>query len=353
MILSRYIIRECLTITLLVSVVLLAISMISQLNIYLLAVVNGSLEAKFLAPVLISFTPQYMSVVLPLAFFIATAITLSRLQNSNELIIMTTCGISRHKLALMLLPLAIVFFVVALITSLFVTPYSTRKAQEILSFQENRDSFDIVAPQTFISLNDNTELYTESLSEDKKTLNDIYLFIRPKIKEKPIQVIYASHAKKANEGSERHLLMGKGYQVQVVPGQANLVRTTFDSVAIRLPPKKKVVRVSRKDTLSNSELLASDKPEIYQLFFWRVSLALFVPILFIIAVYMFSAKARHDNSARNFMVLFFSCLGYIGANTTISSLANNNLVNPAIAYTSVHLIAIMIALLYHKANLRV
>lgn len=352
MILRRYIIRECLTITVLVSVVLLAISMISQLNIYLLAVVKGTLEVKFLAPVLISFTPQYLSVVLPLSFFIATIITLSRLQNSHELIIMTTCGIGRYRLAGMLLPLVIVFFCIALTISLFVTPYSTRKAQEILTFQESRDSFDLIAPQTFLPISDTTDLYAGSISQDKKTLNDIYLFISPNNKDKPTQVIYAYDAKKTTTGGERLLLMSHGYQVQVVPGQADLIRTTFDSVVIRLPSKKKVVTVSRKDALDNAELLASKDPEVYQIFFWRISLALFVPVLFIIALFMFTAKARQDSSARNFLVLFFSCLVYIGANTTIFSLASDDLVNPALAYTLIHLVAIIAAFLYHRTTMQ-
>ena len=326
--------------------------MISQLNIYLLAVVEGALELSLLAPILFSFMPQYLPIVLSLSFFIAIIITLNRLQNSNELIIMMTCGISRNGIAALFLPLAVALFVISLVLSLFVTPYSSRKAQEILTFQENLDSLDTITPQTFIPLNDNMTLYTEGLSDDKKTIYHIYLFSYPEKKGDSSQVIHAEQATLVHKHGLRHIKMSEGYQVQATPGKANIVRTNFSEAIIKLPPRNKTVRISDKESFDNSQLFASNDPEIYQFLFWRISVALFTPVLFIIAIYMFSSASRHSSSAKNFLVLFMTCILYLGANTIVFSIASDGAIPPEIGYGAVHLTTILIAVTFYRFNLR-
>ena len=108
---------------------------------------EGSIPAIFLMQLLVLKMIQYSSLLIPVSLFFGIIVALSRLNASNEMIIMKTGGFSCRELAKVLSKLIVITSMIVMLFNFFITPYAL---DQRLKLQHQ-----IIYEQKIYSLKDN------------------------------------------------------------------------------------------------------------------------------------------------------------------------------------------------------
>ena len=116
--------------------------------------------------------PDFISLLLPLSFFIGILITVSRLYADREIYAYFSTGISPITLIKFIFPQAIIYMVFTLILSLYIAPVSKQVSNELLkvdTFEEQIASLSpgeivsIKGSKSFITVSENNEAYLKNV----------------------------------------------------------------------------------------------------------------------------------------------------------------------------------------------
>ncbi|WP_350562061.1 LPS export ABC transporter permease LptF [Psychrobacter sp. CAL346-MNA-CIBAN-0220] len=143
---------------------------------------EGNLDISLLFIIIGYNLPYFLELILPLAFFIALMLVFGRLYVDQEMAVINASGVSRGKLARLMIPLIAALFVGEAALSVVGKPWGVRSSETIWQQQALTSAFDLIRPNEFIS-SGNYHLYVGSLSDNKKQLQDVIL-IQTKPKEK-------------------------------------------------------------------------------------------------------------------------------------------------------------------------
>ncbi|MBR9805311.1 LptF/LptG family permease, partial [bacterium] len=179
MILFRYLVKEIFQAMTAVTVVLLLIVMSGRLAKYLGQAVAGELAADVLIKVMLYRIPDFLPLILPLALFVGVLLAYGRLYAESEMIVMSACGTSRRRLALItLVPSLFVAGLVACLT-LWIAPAGLAEVQGLLDDPDNVDGLAVLTPGRFqASPSGRRLIYVESLSSDKDSMTEVFLLDR-------------------------------------------------------------------------------------------------------------------------------------------------------------------------------
>ena len=288
MILFRYLAREILISMLAVSVTLLLITMSSRFVKYLLQAASGDLAPEVVLAVMAYRLPSFLEVVLPLGLFIAILLSYGRLYVESEMTVMSACGLSTSRLALYtLMPSILVAAVVAWL-SMVASPEGIGKVQEILEDAKNSSGLELLVAGRFrVDEKTGRVTYIESLNDDQSTMQQVFSAQQTKTKEGvELSVIFAEQGKlRMDDGqSSRYLVLGNGYRYIGRPGGLDFRVTQFEQYGQRISePRNQSKAYKKVDARTTEQLLKSTRLEDKAALQWRISLAILVPIIALIA----------------------------------------------------------------------
>jgi lipopolysaccharide export system permease protein len=107
--------------------------------------------------------PQLISMILPLALFVALVYAVNRLQNDSELVVCAAAGMSKRQIAAPLLKIAIGALVVNLAINLWVQPYSFREMRQRLFEVRGDLAARLVRPGQFRSASEGLTIYARDI----------------------------------------------------------------------------------------------------------------------------------------------------------------------------------------------
>lgn len=170
--------REVATHTALVLGFLVVLMLGGRLIRYFGIAAEGGLDVSLLFTIIGYNLPYFLELILPLAFFIALMLVFGRLYVDNEMAVINGSGVSRGRLARLMIPLILLLFVAEAGLSVFGKPWGVRESENIWQQQALSSAFDLIRPNEFIN-SGNYHLYVGSLSEDRKELQDVVLIQTP------------------------------------------------------------------------------------------------------------------------------------------------------------------------------
>ena len=137
---------------------------------------EGLIDPSLIFKVVILRFPDFVTLLLPLSFFLGVVITISRLYSDREIYGYFAGGLSNNDLIRYLLPQSIVFFFITLSLSVYVAPYTKELSKEILTQDTIQEQFESVKPNELFSFNENEGFI---YIEDKKSniLEDVVIFM--------------------------------------------------------------------------------------------------------------------------------------------------------------------------------
>ncbi|MBJ8420145.1 LPS export ABC transporter permease LptF [Acinetobacter courvalinii] len=283
MIIRRYLVKQVVSTSLVVIGLLTMIMMGGRLIKYFGVAAQGRLDAGILFSIIGYRLPEFLTLILPLGFFIALMLVFGRLYVDHEMAVLNGSGVSRNQLARLLLPMTVVYLVVQTCLMVWMGPWGLREFEKLTSTQAVRTGFDLVRPKEFISSGPYT-IYAGSLSEDRKNLKDIFFYQKGNQPDKPDVMILAKEATRVEVANDTanvvDLVQGRRYEIY--PNQPRYTQAEFQSYRLRLENDKDVKFESGDvEALSMSKLWEKrDDAVVRSELGWRV----FGPFVIIVAL---------------------------------------------------------------------
>lgn len=303
LIIRRYLVKQVVSTSLVVVTLLTVIMMGGQLIKRFGQAAMGRVDPSILLSIIGYRLPEFLTLILPLGFFIGLMLVLGRLYVDHEMAVLNGSGISRIQLGRLLIPLTVVYLVVQSVLMLWMSPWGLRQYEQIISVQAVRTGFDLVRPREFISSGAYT-IYAGSLSEDRKNLKDIFFYQRAEKEGKPDVMILAKEATRieiANEtASVVDLIQGRRYEIY--PGSAKYSQAEFQSYRLRLENDKEAKFESDEvEALPLAKLFANTQdPVIQSELGWRV----FAPFSIVLALMLAIALCEVSPRQGRYLKLF-------------------------------------------------
>ncbi|MDX1381575.1 MAG: LPS export ABC transporter permease LptF [Xanthomonadales bacterium] len=297
-VLQRYLYREWLLTFLAVSIVLTVVLLGVFLGELLNDVANGSIPAGLIGTQLLLRFPEAMGEMLPLAAFIAVMWGLGRLYRDQEMAVMRASGFTwpmmMRPLAWLVLPLSVLLAVL----QLWVMPVAAQHADRTLEEAFRSAALWGLQAGRFHVLQDGAlVIYVESMGEDGRSLENV--FIRKREGERD-QVWFASEGQYLAdpETGTRYLALSDG---QVTEGQAGALDyriLRFERNDLRLPQPEVRSRPASLASRTTAELLAARDVESWVELQWRLSPAVAVLVLGLLAVPLAHSRPREGRGGR-------------------------------------------------------
>lgn len=338
MILRRYMTQQVASNTAIVLFFLLALMLGGRLIRYFGIAAEGRLDLSFLFAIIGYSLPALLELILPLSFFIALMLVFGRMYVDNEMSVINGSGMSRGRLARMMLPLILGIFILESGLTLWAKPWGVSKTDSIWQKQALTSALDLIKPQTFIT-SQNYHLYVGAFDKRKRELQDVYLIQKksstssndktsqpPKELAQKDIIVMAKRAVQVPSSDDDpmtrlDLFEGKRYEVGVDSLIYNQV--SFDSYRISLQkPANDKVNETNIETQATLKLLDNlNKPAAVAELGYRFSLPWLMIIAVMLAVPLAQVSPRQGRWARLIpaILIFVSCaIGLISLKTAIS-----------------------------------
>lgn len=303
MIIRRYLVKQVVSNSLVVIGLLTLIMMGGRLIKYFGVAAQGRLDASILFSIIGYRLPEFLTLILPLGFFIGLMLVFGRLYVDHEMAVMNGSGVSRHQLARLLIPMTLVFMLVQAGLMLWMSPWGLRQFEQLTTSQAVRTGFDLVRPKEFISSGPYT-IYAGDLSEDRRNLKDIFFYQRAEKEGKPDVMILAKEATRVEVANDSanvvDLVQGRRYEIY--PGKPKYTQAEFQSYRLRLESDKEAKFESAEvEALPTGKLWQNrNDPVVASELGWRM----FVPLVMIVALGLAVALSEVSPRQGRYLKLF-------------------------------------------------
>ncbi len=302
LIIFTYLLRQTLQVMLAVSSIVLLIIMSGRFANYLSQAASGTLRADFLLAIMVYRMPEFLVMILPLGLLLGIILGYGRMYVDHEMSVLSACGMSQNQLLKMTMIPGLLVMVVVAVLSFLVVPVGLQKVEHILATQDSLTEFDTLVPGRFQLLgNGERATYTESLSDDKQTMNNVFIAQRSSEKglSGGITLVLADHARMAKrEEGVRYLMLYDGVRYDLTPGKPETRVINYATYGLLMPESQVKEDLREERALPTSALFSSHKPGYIAERQWRLSFPLSIPVVILLGIPMARVNPRQGRYAR-------------------------------------------------------
>ena len=132
---------------------------------------EGNLDPSIIMSIVALRFPDFITLLIPLSFFLGVLISISRIYAEREIYGFFSVGLAPLDLIKFLAPQAILYFLLTLILSLYVAPYTKALSQEMLKMDSFEEKLESIKSDEIVSLDDGGFVYIENA--DNNTLTGV------------------------------------------------------------------------------------------------------------------------------------------------------------------------------------
>ena len=226
--------------------------------------------------------PDFISLLLPLSFFIGILITVSRLYADREIYAYFSTGISPITLIKFIFPQAFIYMVFTLILSLYIAPVSKEISNELLKVNTFEEQIASLAPGEIYGIKGSKSFIT--VGENNETnLNNVIFFNDVG---KDSILISADTLNISSSQLDYELLFENGSLTAGVFSNDAKMISSFKKFEFPLVNNQTHTRTSFENIFSSINI---DDSLEYQ---WSISLSITILVLMVIAVYIGKVEPR-------------------------------------------------------------
>jgi lipopolysaccharide export system permease protein len=227
---ERYLFRQLLGPTLLATGALVALALLARSLSEFDVLVEQRQSALVFLKIIVLALPQLLSIMMPLALFVAALVALNRLHTEQEIVVCFAGGMSRWSVISPAMRLAVLAALVSLVSGLWLQPWSARQIRET-AFEIKTDvASTLVQPGQFTEPGPGLTVYAQSIDRDNKIQN---LFIHQELPNGAASTYSSREAEIATRRGEPVLIMRHGSNQQF-SRQGVLQYTSFDEYTFDL-----------------------------------------------------------------------------------------------------------------------
>jgi lipopolysaccharide export system permease protein len=258
-IIDRYLLKEILKALFAILLVLSLILMSNSFVKLLKEVASGELSTHLLFQILGLQMTGYLARLVPPAFFFSVLYAVGRMYRDSEIVALESCGVGGLQLYRSLSIAVVPVVIVTALLALQVQPWANRMSAELIASQQGHESE--LAGIRAGNFNEYSKgevvLYAQSMTDDRRRMNDIFIQQR---KEGRISLISAKSGSQITDEDtgDRYLVLHDGYRYEGLPGQYNYRVSEFQRYALRIQQRDQGVIQQKRKAMSSQALLASE-----------------------------------------------------------------------------------------------
>ena len=244
---------------------------------------EGLIDPNIIYKVVALRFPDFVTLLIPLSFFLGLVITISRLYSDREIYGYISGGLSPIDLIRYLIPQSLLFFLITLVLSIYVAPYTKELSKEIISVDTIQEKLASIKPKELILFDDDGSfIYIED--KENSSFDKVIVFDGSDDKS---SLVRASRLKYFETESSIELNFENGSMYQNIFNKDSSVITQFSE--LKIPAGKEVTILKG---LSFSKLfdfsLKSSKSQMQ----WNISVPLTIFIFLLLAVSLSKVQPR-------------------------------------------------------------
>lgn len=346
MIFQRALLREFATTGIATFVVLLAITITTQLIRFLGYAARGNISSDAVLTFLGFASLRYLPILLSLTLFISVLMALTRSYRDSEMVVWFTSGRGLNAwIRPVLIYAAPLVFVIAVL-SLFLSPWAMGKMEEYRRQLENQDDVAAISPGVFKESRSAERVYfVEKLAANLSTVANIFVHSEED-GQVGTTVAKRGYQETAPNG-DRFLVLLNGRRYIGPPGSAEYRIIEFDKYSLRIEqsePKEVVPTVKSRPSL---ELLKQDAPEAKAELIWRIGLPISATVLCLLAIPMSFVNPRAGRSL-NLMVAALLYMIYSNLLSIVQAWVAQQRIGAFLGMWTVHIVVLaLVAFMFH------
>jgi len=302
MIFHKSLLREFTIAALGTFLVLLGITLTTQLVRLLGEAASGAITSTGVVALLGLALVSYLPVLLSLTLFIAVLMTLTRSYRDSEMVVWFSCGMSLTAwVRPVLMFSAPLVFTIALL-SLVLSPWAVGKAEEFRRLLESRDDVSAITPGVFRESHQAERVYfVEEVSGAENLVANVFV---SSTQNQKLGVMVARRGfQETMANGDRFLVLLNGRRYEGEPGTADYKIFEFDRYAMRVETSETRVHAPSTKTASTLDLARRRTPDNLAELSWRIGLPLSALILALIAIPLSFVNPRAGRSMNLILAL--------------------------------------------------
>ena len=295
MILHRYLVREAVVAFAAVLATLMLVVIATRFANYLAAAAAGQIGRAFIFELIALRCVAALTPLLPASVFAGLVLALGRLDRDHEVVAMIVAGMSRGRLAGVMLGLGLAFAAAAGALSLAAAPWLSERYESLKTHA--RDSADlsrIVAGRFIHFGRAGPVFYVGRIGGGDRVMEQVFMHASQGGTD---EVLLAPAARYVSRGEERFVVLEDGYRYVGTPGRGEWSTTRFTRYTVRVRDPEARTAGDRAETTSTARLWearGSDRAAAGELQ-WRLSQPLLTLVLAAIAFALSGAsRSRFD-----------------------------------------------------------
>ena len=244
---------------------------------------EGLIDPNIIYKVVALRFPDFITLLIPLSFFLGLIITISRLYSDREIYGYISGGLSPIDLIRYLIPQSLLFFLITLVLSIYVAPYTKELSKEIISVDTIQEKLASIKPKELVLFDDDGSfIYIED--KEKNSFDKVIVFDGSDDKS---SLVRASRLKYLGTESSIELNFENGSMYQNIFNENSSVITQFGE--LKIPVGKEVTILKG---LSFSKLFDFSVKSSKSQMQWNISVPITIFIFLLLAVSLSKVQPR-------------------------------------------------------------
>jgi len=310
MIISRYFYREIIGSVFALLGILVLIYISHRFIRYLAEAASGGLPSEYIYQLLMLKLLSTLTVLIPLAFFLAILLTLGRMYSDQEMTALSACGIGLPFVLKKMLWLAVGFSLCIALCSFIINPWAEQQIENIrLEIRQLPEISGISAGKFTAFKNGMGVFYAEKISPDNQQMQQIFAAL-DKDDKSTVLVAETGYQEADESGQGRYLVLENGHRYEGRAGQADINTTVFKQHRLLISPQPSTRRMDMKAEDNRSLWRKGQQGNINAFAELQMRLAIPLGLLLLapLAVLISHTTPRQGRYARLFtaMLIYFS-----------------------------------------------
>lgn len=351
MIFQRSLLREFAAAGTATFVVLLAITITTQLIRFLGYAARGNISSDTVLTFLGFASLRYLPILLSLTLFMSVLLTLTRSYRDSEMVVWFTSGLGLNAWIRPVLIYALPLVFVIAVLSLLLSPWAMAKTDEFRRQLESQDDVAAISPGIFKeSRHEERVFFVEKLAANLTTVSNIFVH-SDEDGEIGTTVAKQGYQETAPNG-DRFLVLLKGRRYIGPPGSAEYRIIEFEKYGLRIEANEAKESLPSIKSLPTSDLFGEESAEASAELIWRMGLPLSALVLCLLAIPMSFVNPRAGRSL-NLMLAALLYMLYSNMLSITQAWVAQEKVSPLLGMWAVHLAMLALTVALFRLRLSV
>ena len=243
---------------------------------------EGNIDPGIILSVIVLRFPDFITLLIPLSFFLGLLITIGRLNSEGEIHGYFSAGLSKFNLIKFLLTQAFIYFFITLVLSLYIAPYTKNLSKELLVIDSFEEQIDAIQSDEIVSLDNGGFLYVQTA--DEGLIKGVKLF---QVDEDNSFIVISDELLTTEKDKTIELNLKNGSFYGGLFSESSKIISNFNNFNFEIDKN-----MSQSNDLSLTKLFDYSSASDQATFQWNISIPITILILLLYGIYISSSKPR-------------------------------------------------------------